>query len=504
MFILHHYRLKKMQNAFLRSDGFHIDNADNMIVSTYVDLRNSADRQPITTLIKRSSIKYAIERRKEIRISKPTVFQNTGESLINDPSETRTSKTITTKRDTTTEHLAEMQPVYDELARSSGRLYAPIRFTTRSAAQTNTTTESVSSGKNGWLFCASIEPAEGSEKDNWRLSMPKSYDHVSHIRSPREFARALGVMVAAQLGPQGKDATLKHGFGDCKFTTEHKCQQIYHGPVVYAENPYDMIFDSPTSVEFALLPLFIKSTKYKDQREYRFLVFTEEEPSANVVNLDVSLAMLESMQGHYGTPQRMSQINQQTKSLQQQKTETERSDKPAEEAYGHELSARLQSEHSNNSDIRKLIDDPSTPVTPHVSGNENVPSHLHAVVTTYSVLRTLRDVLAGPFGTRRVTGEHYVDASSAAWHAVPCIQRLCSIFKDPIKNIAIEDEDLVAITIKFPAASPWKGKILVGPQGTVSWIVKTDKTLTVSPSLYAWPVGDHIADTLKKTDIEIY
>ena len=44
-----------------------------------------------------------------------------------------------------------------------------------------------------------------------------------------------------------------------------------------------------------LLPLFAKATEYKDQREYRFAIFTETEPAAETVFLTASPALTGAM-----------------------------------------------------------------------------------------------------------------------------------------------------------------------------------------------------------------
>ena len=63
------------------ADGHHVDDAGNLISCVHVDLRDAAERAPITTLRKASPKQYAIPGCGTIRLSKPTWFGGRGEGL---------------------------------------------------------------------------------------------------------------------------------------------------------------------------------------------------------------------------------------------------------------------------------------------------------------------------------------------------------------------------------------------------------------------------------------
>lgn len=79
---------------------------------------------------------------------------------------------------------------------------------------------------NGWIYCASIEPETVEEQAAWRSLMPDRRDLVSPIRRPREFARALGAMVAEQAGPRGRIVVLRNAVEGRTLSTAHKSQTV--------------------------------------------------------------------------------------------------------------------------------------------------------------------------------------------------------------------------------------------------------------------------------------
>ena len=54
----------------------------------------------------------------------------------------------------------------------------------------------VESSDNAWVYCAFIEPETHEQQAAWRAAMPAGCDTVLPIQRRREFARALGAMVA--------------------------------------------------------------------------------------------------------------------------------------------------------------------------------------------------------------------------------------------------------------------------------------------------------------------
>ena len=221
------------------ADGHHVDDAGNLIACTYVDFRGPAERCPITVLQKASSKRHAIPGCETIRISKPACFLEQGEGLASD-----------------------------------GEAHH---------------------GTNGWVYCASIEPETAEEQAAWRSLMPAGRDAVSLIRRPREFARAIGAMAAEQAGPRGRIVLLRNTVEGRTSCPAHKSQAVYHGPVAYLDDPHRRLESASSALELALLLVFLKHAAHRDRREYRFLVWAEDEPAEHVLDLDVSPALVDAM-----------------------------------------------------------------------------------------------------------------------------------------------------------------------------------------------------------------
>ena len=183
-----------MRGVLHLAEGHHVDDAGNLISCVYVDLRNAAERSPITMVRKASPKQYAIPGCGTIHLSKLTGFGGRGEGLT----------------------------------------VGPGAGTAAGAADP----DALHCGRNAWIYSAFVEPETQAEQAAWREALPAGYDAVSPIRRPRAFARALGTMVAEQVGPQGRTVLLRNTVDGEAFSTAHRSQTVYHGPVVYSDDPY--------------------------------------------------------------------------------------------------------------------------------------------------------------------------------------------------------------------------------------------------------------------------
>ena len=261
-----------MRSVQFLADGHHVDEAGNLISCTYVDLRDSPGRSPITMLNKASSKRHAIPGCETVRLSKPSCFLGQGEGVRACGGQGRAA--------------SNGKPVG-----SAGAGTDPDETERPKAAA-----DEVHYGTNVWIYCTFQEPETEVERAAWREAMPRRYDAVSPIRRPREFARALGSMVADQIGPRGRTVLLRNTVEGRAFCTAHRSQTVYHGPVVYPDDPYWRLESASSDLELLLLLVFIKHPAQRAQREYRFALWTEAEPAEDRVDLTVSPALLEAMQ----------------------------------------------------------------------------------------------------------------------------------------------------------------------------------------------------------------
>ena len=479
------------------SEGSLIDDGGFLISSYYVDFRTHKDRVPITTVIKGSERKFALECCSTIRISKPDRFRNFGEGLIRDPSEMSFSHTEVDSVTVDDPHdLAEARMLSAEKNRAAEIIQSKFTGTTKSIKKTQKRSRSIVSGKNGWIFCTSIEPACQEEMSNWWITLPKNYDHISYIRRPREFAKALGLMVAEQCGPQGKENYLKGTFGDLEESqTYHRCQTVFHGPVVYLDDPYKVISEEMSEVGRMLLPVFVKRLEYEDQNEYRFAIWAEEEPAEECKDLKISLAMLGSLQ------ERVDKFAWQNLATDTPTADSSNYHSARIENDNDGLGEREQEDSNSSSQLLPspidFLRDPSFPIAPHTYTEEDLPNDLYEKTTTYSTLIALRRAVEKCSVRRRT------EAASSAWHIEPCIRRLCARFDDPIKTISISEDNYVVVAIKFPKESVSKARIAIGPLGSGMYEIEYEGGKRGSRSENGWQLGESFLKVFEEAGLRV-
>ena len=265
------------------NEGFVLDDAGNMLTTSYIDLRNEGERAVIRSLVRGCMREHALEDGKTVLISKPERFREYGVALIRDEQEGLAKVEQVTLEAETPEEAAERRAtadVNDALEIVGSTMKSVHRVESR---RRKTQSESFSYGKDWWIFCASIRPDDG-DWDAWRTTLDDDYDHVSQIGQPAKFAEALARMVTEQIGPRGKDAW-RTGTSDgaAGAKTKHKSQWVIHGPVVYTDRLFETIVDEEDEVRRMAACLFAKPISHAAQREYRFVVLNGGAPEETVL-----------------------------------------------------------------------------------------------------------------------------------------------------------------------------------------------------------------------------
>ena len=475
-----------MLQPLVISEGNFLDSYNNLITSHFVDLRASKDRLPISTLIKGCRREHALESCETIRISKPAQFREFGEGLIRDPGEMYYSRTLTefeVVNDPAQLTRARLRD--DELNRAAELLKTGFRTTTKSTKRAYKSWEAQTYGKNGWIYCTSIEPISEQDKAKWRKTLPKEYDHISYIYRPREFANALGSMVAEECGPQGKEFPMTYSFGNLeKVQTTHRCQAIFHGPVLYVDDPYTMISEEISKDLRFLLSLFVKSSEYRDQKEYRFTIHAEEEPSEMYVDLNISQSLLGSLQKRSGESPHIAvtTVTHSDESLEDQALRTEGDISNAAEE-DHELS-KAPNGMQLNTPLLDYLNRPSTRVVPYFYTAAELPTDWQEIAATYSILSALR---------RRVQDlpeERRMQVACAVWYAEPYLRGFCSRYENPIESYFVDDKNLVVVNLRIPEESKSRAQIAIGPLGTCTYVVWTDRGKVSSVRKATWPASE--------------
>ena len=254
------------------NEGFILDDAGNMLTTSYIDLRDEGERTVIRSLMKGCSREHALEDGETVLISKPERFREGWVALIRDEQEGLAKEELVTLEAETPEEAAKRRATADlndalQLVGSRMKSVHRVEYSRR-----KTQSESFSYGKDWWIFCASIRPDDG-DLDAWKATLDENYDHVSEIGQPAKFAQALARMVTEQIGPRGKDAWLTGtSDGAAGARTKHKHQWVIHGPVAYTDRLYETIVGEEDEVRRMAACLFAKPMTHAAQREYRFVV----------------------------------------------------------------------------------------------------------------------------------------------------------------------------------------------------------------------------------------
>ena len=379
-----------MANYECLADGHHVDDAgepDRLYVRR---LRDPSERLPVAALRKASSKRHAIPDCETIRLSKPACFLDRGEGF-NDGGESH-------------------------------------------------------HGTNGWIYCASIEPETAKEQAAWRLAMPAGRDAVSPIRRPREFARALGAMVAEQAG------AARAGSYCCgtrsrvgRFYTAHKSQTVYHGPVAYLDDPHGRLESASSALELAQLLVFVKHAAHRAQREYRFLVWAEDEPAEEMLDPDASSALVGAMLKPRPEPEGGGFVR--PGAAEYSAVE--------DAAGGGAPAARARVEA-----LPAFLGAGNPAVAPRPGDVETLPGAVREAADVQAAIEALRSAVD------RANAGCGKDAAAAGWHAEAVVRFLCATFGCGVGSVQVGEDGFIVIAAELPGDNLVEVSITVGPEGT--------------------------------------
>ena len=420
-----------MSFPYIETDSLLLTDWGVLVGTQFVDFRPIDERTPIGTLVKGSLAQYAIPRCGQVQISALRKFRRcvSSENLISDSAEGRATRE-------TTEAKAE-----------GGRTQTKVIL---------------SYGDRGWIFSASLKLGDTERFAAWKATLKEDYDSVSYIYRPRNFARALGLMVAEQLGPRHGERTMTSRLGDLKTECTYRSQTVLHGPVVYVRSAYDRIAAASMDVEKVLLPVFVKREEYRAQNEYRFFVMCDEAVSDDeeVVLLDASAAMLDAMCSGRRTEARFGAGISESGDLDSVTVASSGDGETVGETLGELVEEQLVLATS----LTEEAQDGRIPAVVRAGGLEDVPGVLTREVETYRAVDTVWSMAAGSLLSRRPM------VRTAALFAEQFVRALCEVFEEPISRISIDEKDRVVLEIRFPKG-PYKGTFAWGPDGRGQWRV---------------------------------
>ena len=153
-------------------------------------------------------------------------------------------------------------------------------------------------GRNDfWMYCTSIDPGLSYYRSKQMKSLSQSYDFMTKIAEPSEFAKQLGRDVGKQIE---LDRDLKCDYPGPHILASFSRRQsgvmddslifVNHGPVIYLDDDkIEKLLNNPPEENGGSIIPFVKRKKYKEQQEYRFLISVQfHSPKQDTFYLKVS------------------------------------------------------------------------------------------------------------------------------------------------------------------------------------------------------------------------
>lgn len=253
------------------------------------DKATGVTRAPRRRIAKGCKPEDAIERRGTILMSKPERFRCFGESLIWDLNEgVMEDEDHAVIRRGNPVDLAAQAVIDDERFALGMNKFWRGTDTLDDVVISRTATVTYTHGENCLIWCSALAPSNNTEENKWRKSLQESYGHAWYIYNSCLFARAMAMM-AFRAGIRGHDMVFTHKSTDT--TTRHTNLSVVHGPVEYVEDTSNYVLDHLTDAGKLIRSAFVKNSRYRDQREYRFVILTTHKIEDLALSFDVSSMM---------------------------------------------------------------------------------------------------------------------------------------------------------------------------------------------------------------------
>ena len=210
-----------------------------------------------------------------------------------------------------------------------------------------------------------------------------------------------------------------------------------------------------SALELALLLVFLKHAAHRDRREYRFLVWAEDEPAEHVLDLEVSPALVDAMLKPRPEPEDRGFVRPGA---------TEYS--AVEDAHGDgSPGARARVET-----VPAFLGAASPTVASRAHDAETLPGDLRETAAVRAAVEALHEAVDTADARCRK------DAAAAAWHAEPVLRFICATFGCGIAGMRVNEDGFIVVTAVFPAAGTVEASIAVGPEGTYACTISAGDT----------------------------
>ena len=285
--------------------------------------------------------------------------------------------------------------------------------------------------------------------------------------------------------------------------TEHSSQIVFHGPVVYVEDPHAYVAQGVNDFERTLRAAFFKHARYMAQREYRFVIWADSEPDELTLDVRATAEILAELRFNTDGELKEKEVSAQHILNSTQETDgapnaASLPDDATEDRYCgispdfaaeagatsqamHALSTTDNSTHTTrNVQIRHhevvapgkqtLIRDEMQTLT--VETSRYPLKEGYDVSSELGVLPSARNARAHAlhylFHSLAIESDYSKDLSASLFHAERVASRLLLAFVDPIARI-VWNSGVIIIAIQTPAGRDAGAEIAIGPHGSAQY-----------------------------------
>lgn len=216
------------ENARMLGEGSFATPQGNMVHTNYVDLSGKHPPDELS-LVKVSEPQFHLRVADFVRLSRPSVFRETGEALVKDEQEGRAARSTSETIESPAGETARMDRRLRAIRAGLGLSHTTLSVSgTATSRTTNTSERSLTFGGDWLVYCTSLLHAVG-EEDAWRRTFPENYTSVARIHRPTQFAQGLGLAVCEHIGATGKPGPVKASFHGFKTFEVHRTPQRTRG-----------------------------------------------------------------------------------------------------------------------------------------------------------------------------------------------------------------------------------------------------------------------------------
>ena len=283
---------KLFPNARFVPEGSFLASNGAVVLTSLIDLGGLLRAQDVR-LAKLSRPEHGLETASSVRLSRPDVFRENGEVLLQDAQEGRVARTSNrTINSSDKEQSDALRRRLDALnvAAKLNKTVMNLSGSTKDT-QSHSSEASITFGSDWLIYCTAICCSENVE-DDWKGAFPESYTCSTTIYRPTQFAQALGLSVCEHVGAFGKPSPVRQTLSNF-LSAETKRIGLFavHGPTLYVDNPYDYVSEAKAGWEMICAMIFLKSREHAREKEYRFAILPAPPTTESVVYLPVSGAM---------------------------------------------------------------------------------------------------------------------------------------------------------------------------------------------------------------------